>query len=164
MREFYDIFMLLLFVSIVCTFLTCCKGTNREENAYGKVLDGASTSELESGVEFEDLHSSDMDNDDNDVLESIEKPQELNDRDDVSIICDAQTDRELIVDEITESSDDELSMTQMREQYYKSQTVAKRYSYTFPLIQYTLSVRLQINTILMFPNGIFQIEVSYDNL
>merc|ERR1719295_105589 len=144
MRQFYDLALLITLIVVICLFMMCSRHRSGRMHANAKFF-GMASSPRGSELEYEDVHSSDMDTDTNDDLQMIEQRQErewrlerkryrrehreeANNKDDVSIIID-DTDREELKtdgDVLSDSTDDELSMARMREEYYRSQTLSKR--------------------------------------
>ena len=144
MRQFYDMLLLIIFIVLICVFMLCCQNRSRrasERNAKLFEMNGAQTGESE--LEYEDIQSSEMDNDNNDDIELIEsgqksknknkkrkffskKQKQSNKYNDIRTADDVDDDVRS-EDVFSDSTDDEMSMAKMREEYYKSQTIGKKF-------------------------------------
>eukprot|EP00484_Ammonia_sp_Unknown_P016491 CAMPEP_0197035916 /NCGR_PEP_ID=MMETSP1384-20130603/13572_1 /TAXON_ID=29189 /ORGANISM="Ammonia sp." /LENGTH=275 /DNA_ID=CAMNT_0042466025 /DNA_START=50 /DNA_END=877 /DNA_ORIENTATION=- len=163
MQQLYDMLLLVLFIVIICTFMFCCqKRTERINEVNAKIFEMRAASPGESELEYEDIQSSDMDNDNNDDLELMEKgkkgksksrrPSQRNKKkhdtkvyqqkmNDISVCEDSDEDdceqheesksdpkNAADADVFSDSTDDGMSMARMREEYYKSQTLTKKFT------------------------------------
>merc|ERR1719295_2517960 len=126
MRQFYDLALLITLIVVICLFMMCSRHRSGRMHANAKFF-GMASSPRGSELEYEDVHSSDMDTDTNDDLQMIEQRQEREWR--LERKRYRREDREELKtdgDVLSDSTDDELSMARMREEYYRSQTLSKR--------------------------------------
>merc|ERR1719461_1932451 len=138
MRQFYDMMLLVIFIVLICVFMLCCQNRSRQVNERNaKLFEMRATTPGESELEYEDIESDEMNNDNNDAIadnlvqkgiksksKKKRKRQEQKEQSDIEIqVCVDDDD-----DDASDSSDDEMSMARMREEYYKSQTLAKKFS------------------------------------
>lgn len=143
--------------------LCCSKRTQRINAANAKIFEMRAASPGESELEYEDIESSEMDNDNNDDIEyyknkinskqeklklklksknlSSKKRRKLNSKlqqhkmNDVETVEDDssdldETEMKANGDEsiFSDDTDDGMSMARMREEYYKSQTLTKKFT------------------------------------
>merc|ERR1719461_1250081 len=137
MRQFYDMLLLVIFIVLICVFMVCCQNRSRQVNERNaKLFEMRATTPGESELEYEDIESDEMNNDNNDAIadnlvqkgiksksKKKKRRQEQKEQSDIEIQVCGDDD-----DDASDSSDDEMSMARMREEYYKSQTLAKKFS------------------------------------
>eukprot|EP01084_Bolivina_argentea_P068323 124371_1 len=145
MRQFYDMILLGLFIVVICVFMVCCqKRTQQINERNAKIFEMRAVSPGDTELEYEDIQSSEMDNDNNDDIELIEKQKKISikKKKNKNILIDSielqnnkcnklnneidenKTDGDIFSD----STEDEMSMERMREEYYKSQTLTKKFT------------------------------------
>merc|ERR1719461_247429 len=123
MRQFYDMLLLVIFIVLICVFMVCCQNRSRQVNERNaKLFEMRATTPGESELEYEDIESDEMNNDNNDAIadnlvqrgikpksKRKRKRQEQKEQSDIEIqVCRDDYDA-------SESSDDEMSMARMRE-------------------------------------------------
>merc|ERR1719203_1355814 len=129
--------LLVIFIVLICVFMLCCQNRSRQVNERNaKLFEMRATTPGDTELEYEDIESDEMNNDNNDELLELGKginckskkkrkqKREHKKQSDIDIqVCDDDDD-----DGVSESTDDEMSMARMREEYYKSQTLAKKFT------------------------------------
>ena len=137
--------------------LCLLKRTQRMKEQNAKIFEMRAASPGESELEYEDIESSEMDNDNNDDIKlkskskskmknlSSKKRRKLNQKlqqqkmNDIETVEDDSSDEDAEEkgsglqprgddDIFSDSTDDGMSMERMREEYYKSQTLTKRFT------------------------------------
>ena len=146
-----DVVLLLSFIIVICTFMFCCsKRTQRQNEANAKIFEMRAASPGGSEIECEDIESSEMDNDNNDDIDLNDKHKknknknmkrnrknknksrlndiEIDTVEDTDDDQDEEKDKTDNGDIFSDSTDDGMSMARMREEYYKSQTLTKKFT------------------------------------
>eukprot|EP01083_Nonionella_stella_P016750 46782_1 len=149
MTHMHDTMLLMVFIMVICSFMWCFhKRTERIRERNAKIFEMRAVSPGNCVLEYEDIASSDMDNDINDDVDLMEKQKALKEKmyrkqqllkqmdEKESILnavssCDDHNrnhEEKTDVDIFSDSTDDGMSMARMREEYYKSQTLTKRFT------------------------------------
>merc|ERR1719461_1880137 len=69
MRQFYDMMLLIIFIVLICVFMVCCQNRSRQVNERNaKLFEMRATTPGESELEYEDIESDEMNNDNNDAI------------------------------------------------------------------------------------------------